>query len=119
MMADDDMDATLQALASASRRQMLDLVKAQPGVTVGALANRFEFSRVAVIKHLRVLEDANLVLSRREGRSRRLYFNAVPIQMIHERWTDEYSAYWSSRLIQLKFAAEGRAEDDRSRENDK
>ena len=113
MTADDEMNVTLQALASESRRRMLDFVREQPGMTVGALAHRFDISRVAVIKHLRVLEDAKLVLSRKDGRSRRLYFNAVPIRQIYERWTDEYSAFWSSQLTQLKFAAELRANDDK------
>jgi DNA-binding transcriptional ArsR family regulator len=58
------------------------------------------------MKHLRVLEDAGLVISKREGRSRRLYFNAVPIQMIYDRWTTEYSSLWARRLTDLKYRVE-------------
>lgn len=109
MLTDPDMNAVFQALAHESRRQMLDLVKASPGIGVGALASEFDVSRIAVMKHLRVLEEADLIVSEKDGRMRRLYFNAVPIQMIHERWTDEYSAYWSGTLTRLKYAAETRS----------
>ena len=108
MIRSNDMDSVFQALANASRRHMLDHVKASPGLTVGELAAHFDVSRIAVMKHLRVLEEARLVVSQKDGRSRRLYFNAVPIQLIHERWTTEYSAYWSGSLTRLKYAAEMR-----------
>ena len=110
MLDDHDMDAVFQALASSSRRRMLDRLKESPGIPVGALAADFDVSRIAVMKHLRVLEDAQLVVSRKEGRTRRLYFNAVPIQLIHERWMTDYSAYWSGNLTRLKYAAELREE---------
>ncbi len=106
MLNDSDMDAVFQALANESRRRMLDRVKGSPGMTVGALAGGFDVSRIAVMKHLRVLEDAGLVVSQKDGRSRRLYFNAVPIQLIHERWMTDYSAYWSGSVTRLKYAAE-------------
>ena len=105
------MDAIFQALANESRRRVLDIIKASPGITVGKLAAEFDVSRVAVMKHLRVLEDANLLVSEKDGRSRRLYFNAVPIQLIYDRWTTEYSAYWSGALTRLKYAAEMREHD--------
>ena len=109
MVDDRDMDAVFQALAQESRRRMLDIVRDNPGMTVGALASEFDVTRIAVMKHLAVLEDAGLIISEREGRSRRLYFNAAPIQMIHDRWTDEYSAYWSRAITDLKYRAEMRA----------
>lgn len=115
MLTNPDMDAVFQALAHESRRRMLDIVKASPGLSVGALAADFDVSRIAVMKHLRVLEDANLIVSEKDGRTRRLYFNAVPIQMIHDRWTTEYSAYWSGTLTQLKYAAEKRANDNKKK----
>jgi len=116
MLNDDYMDAVFQALAHASRRLMLDRVKESPGIGVGALASGFDVSRIAVMKHLSVLEQSGLIVSRKEGRTRRLYFNAVPIQMIHDRWTTEYSAYWSDKLIRIKHLAETRAQ---SHEKDK
>jgi DNA-binding transcriptional ArsR family regulator len=107
------MDSIFQALAHESRRRMLDIVKARPGIGVGELASEFDVSRVAVMKHLRTLQEAGLVLSEKDGRTRRLYFNAVPIQMIHERWTTEYSAYWAGNLTRIKYLAEGRATSER------
>ena len=78
------------------------------------MAGHFDVSRIAVMKHLRVLEEARLVVSQKDGRTRRLYFNPVPIQLIYERWTTEYSAYWSGGLTQLKYAAEARAQEERT-----
>ncbi len=112
-MSDDNyMDAVFQALAHASRRRMLDLVKDCPGIGVGALASKFDVSRIAVMKHLGVLEQSGLIVSQKDGRTRRLYFNAVPIQLIHDRWTTEYSAYWSDKLIRIKYLAEIRSRND-------
>lgn len=110
MLDDRDMDAVFQALASENRRRMLDTVQACPGIRVGALASEFDVSRIAVMKHLNVLEQADLIVSEKEGRTRRLYFNAVPIQMIYDRWTNEYSAYWSGSVTRLKYLAEERTE---------
>jgi DNA-binding transcriptional ArsR family regulator len=105
----DTLDAVFFALASEPRRRMLDVLKAEPGCNVSRVCEHFEaeFTRFAVMKHLAVLEQAGLVITEREGRDKRLWFNAVPIQWIHERWTTEYSAYWSARLTRLKVAAEG------------
>jgi DNA-binding transcriptional ArsR family regulator len=105
----DTLDAVFFALASEPRRRMLDVLKAEPGCNVNRVCAHFEaeFTRFAVMKHLAVLEHAGLVVAEREGRDKRLWFNVVPIQWIHERWTTEYSAYWSARLTCLKYAAEG------------
>jgi DNA-binding transcriptional ArsR family regulator len=111
MMNDRDMNAVFQALAHETRRRMLDLVKETPGVGVGALAAEFDVSRIAVMKHLAVLEEANLVISEKDGRTRRLYFNAAPIQMIHDRWTSDYSAYWAGHMTRIKYVAEARNAD--------
>lgn len=100
------MDDVFLALANPSRRRMLDIVRNRPGIGVGVLAGEFDVSRIAVMKHLAVLEAANLVISEKDGRVRHLYFNAAPIQMIHERWADEYSAYWSGQLTGIKYRAE-------------
>ncbi len=109
MIDDRDMDAVFQALAHESRRRMLDIVKDCPGITVGALAAEFDVTRIAVMKHLAVLEDALLLVSEKDGRTRKLYFNAVPIQLIYDRWTDELSAYWGGQVARIKYLAEARA----------
>ena len=104
-------DAVFRALADPSRRRILDLLKARPGTTVGELGERFEFSRFAVMKHLRVLEEVGLVVPRREGKSKRLYLNAVPIQTIYDRWISQYSALWASRLTALEVTHSKRRDD--------
>lgn len=114
MLNDRDMDAVFQALAHESRRRMLDIVKEEPGIGVSALAGAFDVSRIAVMKHLSVLEAATLVVSEKDGRTRRLYFNAAPIQMIHERWTTQYSAYWAGEMTRIKYLAEAREADEAS-----
>ena len=107
-MKPESMDSLFHALASGTRREILDIVKARPGSSVVEICRYFDVSRIAVMKHLKVLEDAQLILSEREGRLRRLYFNAAPIQMIHERWTTEYSAYWAGCLTGFKRAVENK-----------
>ena len=108
MLAEHDTDAVLQALGNENRRRMLDIAKARPGIGVGELAREFDVSRIAVMKHLRVLEAANLIVSEKDGRTRRLYFNVLPIQLIHDRWTTEYSAFWAEQVSSIKFRAEAR-----------
>lgn len=117
-MQPESMDDVFRALASASRRRMLDIVKDAPGCTVNDLAGFFGESRINVMKHLQVLEAAGLVVSEKEGRMRKLYFNAVPIQMITDRWMSEYSHLWASPLTQLKYHIEGRSEDERGEQGD-
>lgn len=85
---------------------MLDLLTAHPGMTVGAVASHFAMSRIAVMKHLAKLESADLVLSERAGRTRRLFFNPVPIQLVYDRWTDQYTQYWGSRVADIKAKVE-------------
>jgi DNA-binding transcriptional ArsR family regulator len=111
MLDEREMDTVLQALGNESRRRMLDIIKGKPGIAVGALAREFDVSRIAVMKHLAVLEEANLIVSEKDGRVRKLYINTVPIQMIHERWTTEYSAYWAGQLTRIKYIAETRHRD--------
>ena len=103
---EDDLDRVFLALASRTRRQILDIVAAHPGSAVGQVAEHFDMSRIAVLKHLAVLEEADLLLSERHGRERRLWFNAVPLQLVHERWSERYRSFWANRLTQLKYAAE-------------
>jgi len=103
---EDALDDLFLALASRTRREILDIVSREPGCTVGAVAERFEMSRIGIHKHLAVLEEAGLVVSERRGRERRLWFNAVPIQWIHERWSERYREFWAGRLVRLKLEAE-------------
>jgi DNA-binding transcriptional ArsR family regulator len=105
----DALDATFFALSSELRRRMLDVLKRDGGCNVNFICEQFagEIGRFAVMKHLAALERGGLVVSAREGRERRLWFDATPIQLIHERWTTEFSAYWAARLTRLKYRAEG------------
>jgi predicted transcriptional regulator len=100
------MDKLFHALASAPRREMMDIVKNQPGCSIMAVCKHFDVSRIAVMKHLRVLEDAGLIISEKRGRCRQLFFNPVPIQLIYERWTTEYSAVCASQLTEFKRSVE-------------
>ncbi|MEL7297772.1 MAG: metalloregulator ArsR/SmtB family transcription factor [Pseudomonadota bacterium] len=103
------MDAVFHALSHSTRREILDLLAEQPGSPVGQVASHFDCSRIAVMNHLRVLEEAELVLSEKDGRARLLYLNVVPIQLIYDRWTDAYSGHWASKLTFIKQAAERKA----------
>ncbi len=105
-MKPEPMDGVFAALAHPSRRKMLDIIRQHGGCSVNDVAAYFDTSRIAVMKHLKVLESARLITSDKPGRTRRLYFNAVPIQMIYDRWTTEYSVLWASKLTRLKYAVE-------------
>ena len=109
MFTDLEMDRVFAALSHTSRREMLDLLRDTPGLSVGELAAQFDVTRIAVMNHLKVLEDAQLVISEKRGRSRHLYLNAVPIQAIYERWTDTFSAHWLDRMSLIKAVAEAAA----------
>jgi DNA-binding transcriptional ArsR family regulator len=106
--ASDPLDSTFTALAHPARRRMLDLLVTSPGCSVKWITSHFEFTRIAAMKHLGVLEDAGLVISEKKGRTRQLYFNSVPIQQIHDRWTSQYGAFWAERLTDVKTRVEGR-----------
>lgn len=118
MITNDDMDSLFHALAHTTRREIMDHVRAAPGITVGQLAAKFDVSRIAVMNHLAVLEKADLVISRRTGKSRRLFLNAAPIQEIHNRWTDTYSAHWADRTLQIKSIAEAVARQTKGPDHD-
>lgn len=85
-MTEQQLDAVFLALANSSRRQLLDLIAARPGCTLSQLLSQFDISRIGLMKHLQVLLDADLVIAEKQGRERPLYLNAVPLQLIHERW---------------------------------
>jgi DNA-binding transcriptional ArsR family regulator len=101
-------DLVFQALASRPRRLIMDIVKRMPGCCVNDICENFDISRIGVMKHLNILVEAKLVISRKQGRSRQLFFNAAPIQMIYDRWTDEYSAFWATQAVDLKKQVEGK-----------
>ena len=105
----DNLDAVFFALASEPRRRVLDVLQREGGCNVNRVCEHFdgELTRFAVMKHLSTLEAAGLVITERDGRDKRLWFNVAPIQWIHERWTSEYSAYWAARLTRLKYDSEG------------
>ena len=112
-MTDDQADHVFQALAHTHRRRMLDVVGSDPGIQVGRLAGYFDVSRIAVMNHLAVLEKAGLIVSERSGTTRKLYLNTVPIRLIYERWTDEFSGRWAGHLLDIKRAAENTMAKDR------
>jgi DNA-binding transcriptional ArsR family regulator/uncharacterized protein YndB with AHSA1/START domain len=97
--------AVWKALADPSRRKILDLLREKPSTTQ-ELCEQFAFSRYAVMKHLKVLTDAGLVLVRREGRQRWNHLNAVPIQQIYERWVSRFEGSWAASLLNLKGGLE-------------
>ena len=111
-MIPDPMDNVFQALASRTRRRILDIVKDKPGCSVNDVCRFFDMSRIAVMKHLRTLEKANLIVSEKKGRTREMQFNTVPIQMIYDRWTTEYSALWASRMTRVKYRVEKKEKKD-------
>jgi DNA-binding transcriptional ArsR family regulator len=100
-----DLAPLWKALSDPTRRAILDRLREGP-LTTGAIADLFPSSRFAVMKHLRVLADAGLVLSTREGRERWNTLNAVPLQQLYERWVRPYEAHWASGLLRLKHATE-------------
>lgn len=106
-MQEETLDKVFHALANTTRRRILDLVAAQPGCGVSYVAERFEMSRVGILKHINLLEDAGLLVSVRVGRDRPLYVNLAPLQLIQERWSDKYRNFWAGRLTRLKYAVEG------------
>ncbi len=102
-----DDDAVFRALADASRRGLLDGLHAQNGQTLGELCRGLAMTRQAVTKHLAILESANLVTTRREGRKKRHFINAVPINAIAERWIGKFDRPRLGALSDLKCTLEG------------
>ncbi|MEQ1518664.1 MAG: helix-turn-helix transcriptional regulator [Usitatibacteraceae bacterium] len=105
-MSEDELDLLFHAMASQPRRAILDLVRSNPGCNLAFVTGHFDFSRIGVMKHLDVLTAANLLVSQKTGRERSLFFNPVPLQEVHEDWTDQYSRHFAGRLTSLKRAVE-------------
>ena len=100
-MPDDD-DAVFRALADPTRRLLLDRLFERDGRTLTELESQLEMTRFGVMKHLRVLEEANLVVVRRSGREKLHHLNPVPIREIHNRWIDKYTERRVTALLDLK-----------------
>ena len=96
------MDEVFKALGDPTRRELLDRLYERDGQTLSALGSRLPMSRFGVMKHLRVLEDARLVVTRRRGREKLHYLNPVPIRLVYERWVSKYAEPWVSGLTGLK-----------------
>jgi DNA-binding transcriptional ArsR family regulator len=102
-----DLDKVFKALADASRRQLLDRLRADNGQTLGQLCQHLEMSRQAVTKHLKLLEEAGLVVTIWRGREKLHYLNPVPIHQIADRWIDKYERGRLRVLAELKQNLEG------------
>ena len=96
------MDAVFKALADPTRRSLLDELFREDGQTLSALEQRLPMTRFGVMKHLRVLEEAGLVTTRRRGREKHHFLNAVPIRLIYDRWVSKYAEPWAATLTGLK-----------------
>src|ERR1700754_3724344 len=105
-----DEDGVFKALADPTRRFLLDLLFARDGRTLTELESELEMTRFVVMKHLRVLEDANLVVTRRSGREKLHFLSPVPIRLIHDRWIDKFTERQVSALTELKSQLENRAQ---------
>jgi DNA-binding transcriptional ArsR family regulator len=103
-MPDDDL--VFKALADHTRRHLLDRLFARDGRTLTELEGELEMTRFGVAKHLRVLEEAGLIVTRRSGREKLHYLNPVPIRLIHDRWIDKYTERRVSALTDLKSELE-------------
>src|SRR5467141_3334529 len=102
----DAMDAVFRALADPTRRSLLDELYRQDGQTLSALSERLPMTRFGVMKHLRVLEEAGLVVARKRGREKLHFLNPVPIRLVHDRWVSKYAEPWASALSELKTELE-------------
>src|SRR5690349_24924976 len=96
------MDEVFKALADPTRRQLLDRLFERDGQSLSALEEGLPMSRFGVMKHLRALEEAGLVATRRSGREKLHFLNPVPIRLIHDRWIDKYTERQVSALADLK-----------------
>jgi uncharacterized protein YndB with AHSA1/START domain len=99
-------DEVFKALADPTRRSLLDELYREDGQTLSALVGRFEMTRFGVMKHLTVLEDAGLVVTKRRGREKVHYLNPVPIRLVHDRWVSKYAEPWAAGLSELKTRLE-------------
>jgi DNA-binding transcriptional ArsR family regulator len=99
---DEDLHGVFRALADPTRRFLLDLLFARDGRTLTELESELSMTRFGVMKHLKVLEEAGLVVARRSGREKLHYLNPVPIRLIHDRWINKYTERQVTALVDLK-----------------
>src|ERR1700676_5285736 len=103
-------DDVFKALADPTRRSLLDELFKQDGQSLSALEQRLPMTRFGVMKHLKVLEQAGLVVTRRHGREKLHFLNAVPIRLVHDRWVSKYAEPWVATLSELKQRLESQME---------
>src|SRR5271170_7826799 len=104
------MDEVFKALADPTRRSLLDELFGEDGQTLSALQERFPMTRFGVMKHLKQLEEAGLVVTRRRGREKLHFLNPVPIRLVHDRWVSKYAEPWAAALSELKSRLENTME---------
>jgi DNA-binding transcriptional ArsR family regulator len=103
-----DDNVVFKALADPTRRFLLDLLFEREGRTLTELESQVDMTRIGVMKHLRLLEEAGLVVTHRSGREKLHFLNPVPIRLIHDRWIDKYTERHASALANLKTHLEAR-----------
>src|ERR1700760_1025495 len=104
------MDDVFKALADPTRRSLLDELSKNDGQTLNALEGHAAMTRFGVMKHLKQLEEAGLVVTRRRGREKLHYLNAIPIRLLHDRWVSKYTEPWVSTLTEMKYDLESTEE---------
>src|SRR3954451_8677902 len=104
------MDEVFKALADPTRRALLDELFRSDGQSLHALEERFSMTRFGVMKHLKLLEEAGLVVTRKQGREKLHYLNPVPIRLVHDRWVSKYAEPWVAGLSDLKHRLESTME---------
>jgi DNA-binding transcriptional ArsR family regulator len=100
------MDEVFKALADPTRRELLDRLFGRDGQTLGELEEGMSMTRFGVMKHLKVLEEAGLLTTRKRGREKLHFLNPVPIRLVYERWVSKYAEPWASALSELKTEIE-------------
>src|SRR6204780_465863 len=103
-------DEVFRALADPTRRSLLDELFGEDGQTLSALEARFDITRFGVMKHLKQLEEAGLVVTKRRGREKLHFLNPVPIRLVHDRWVSKYAESWTAGLSDLKHRLESSME---------
>jgi DNA-binding transcriptional ArsR family regulator len=110
-MADDDLDGVWKALSDSTRRSILDLLRQGPRTTTQIVEAFPHLSRFGVMKHMEVLREADLILTREQSRQRINSLNVVPIRQIYERWVGRFEELWTSHLLRIKEDVEAKTAD--------